>query len=80
MIVFSMTPEIAELFYTLCKDYDINTEEERTKLLLLMAQEQIPMTVSYTKRSKQKYMKDLAREFKIMEIKGEKDNEENNGC
>lgn len=64
----------------MCKEYDINTEEEQTKLLLLMAKEQIPMTVSYTKRSKQKYMKDMAREFKILELKGENDDAENNGC
>jgi hypothetical protein len=73
MIVWSMTAETACKFYQLCIDRNAKTEEERTAILLELKDELT--SAVYTKRTKEQFIADLARNFSVLKIeqKGHED-------
>lgn len=71
MLIFTMTPDIACEFWERVAAAKADTLEARTEILLRMADEGIITSVSKTDRSKSEYIKDIGKEFKVMEIKNE---------
>lgn len=71
MLAFEMTIEVAEEFWRRVIKEGANTEPERTAILVKMAKEGLMNRVSYTERSKSVYVKDLSKEFRVVEIKHE---------
>ena len=68
MIVFTMTPEIALEFWERVHAEHLISEEDRQKLLLKMSREGKMLGVSETKRTKEQYLMDMAKEFRILDV------------
>lgn len=61
-----MSLDMAMIFYTLCEEFKLTTEKDRVALLNLMAKEKKLERVWETKRSKDQFIKDTAKHFKII--------------
>lgn len=69
MKAYQMSLDTAMIFYQLCEELKLNTERDRVSLLDLMAKEKKLQRVWETKRSKEKFIKDLAKHFNVVPIK-----------
>ena len=78
MYHFSLDVATALEFYRRCSIFCVDTEEERVELLVKMANEGYPISIGNTQRSKTKYLKDLAKEYKILHVKPSSDTETSN--
>ena len=67
-IAWEMTPEIAMEFFKRCSEQGADTEQERAAILKRFADEGKLIRVTATKRSKEKFIKDRAKHFKILHI------------
>lgn len=71
MLAFEMTAEIAEEFFKRVAEQKAETELERTAILVQMAKEGLMNRISYSDRTKQQYVEDISKEFRVLEIKDE---------
>ena len=69
LTAFQLTVDQALMFFEICKEMDLNTEEQRARVLELMAEEWQVERMWTTHRTKDKFMADLARKFKVMHVK-----------
>lgn len=69
---FQITPEQGMLFFQICMELNLNTEEERTVLLHELAKHGQVERFWTTKRSKERFLTDLSRHFKILQLKPKK--------
>jgi hypothetical protein len=65
---FQLNVDQLELFFTICRELNLQTEEERTALLFAMAKLGKVERAWSTKRSKNKLVKDLAKHFNVTRI------------
>lgn len=70
MYAFEMTLEAAIEFYKRKMRLGAKTEEQCTHILLQLAKEGYPITMEETPETKAEYLKRLAKEKKILHIKG----------
>lgn len=73
MIAFMMTPAIAEEFWKRVIERGVKTEKERAAILVEMANEGLMLSVSETNRTKEEYVKDLSKEFRVLDVTGDND-------
>lgn len=78
MLIFTMSTDVAMEFWQRVKDNHLETELERRMLLLEMTKEGKMQSVSETTRSKEDYIKDMSKEFKIIDVSPKYDEENNN--
>jgi len=78
MYIFQMSAETALTFYERCDEREAHTEEQRVKIITEMVEEGYNISISKTNRTKDQYVKDLAKEFKVMSIDQENSNAELN--
>jgi hypothetical protein len=69
LTAFQLNLDQAIVFFEICKEMNLNTEEERAKVLSLMAEEGQVERMWTTYRTKEKFMADLARKFEVMHVK-----------
>lgn len=74
MFAFTLTTDQAEMFFELCQELNAVTEQERYEVLQAMAQCGQVTTVVQTPKTKEDYIKHLAKNFKVLQIK-EKEND-----
>ncbi len=63
------------LFYELCDEYQIDSEQGRTELLSYMASQGLMDSVSTTARTKQQLVEDYKKHFNVLDMTNEDDNE-----
>lgn len=56
-------------FFKRCMDRKAETEEERVKILIELAQEGRMKSVTATNKTKEEYIRDKAKHFRVMRIK-----------
>lgn len=66
---FMMTVDQALVFFQLCHDLKLETEEERVTLLSAMAKQGSVKNVWQTGRDQDQFVKDMARNYKILRVK-----------
>ena len=71
MMAFMMTTEIAEEFWKRVIERNASTEKERADILVEMANEGLMLSVSETNRSKEAYITDLKKEFRVLDVTGD---------
>lgn len=69
--MFHMTVEEALEFFERVQKLLVDNEEERTKLLIQMANEGKKIAISKTERTKEQVIKDYSKHGKVLYIKGE---------
>lgn len=74
-VAWTVTAEIAMEFFKRCHKRGAKTEQERVKILVELAEEGKMNSVVVTSKSKDEYIKDKARHFKILKV--EEKNETN---
>lgn len=67
MLAFKMTPKVAEEFWKRVIEQKADTPLDREKILIQMANEGLMMSVSATSRTKEQYVTDLSKEFKVLD-------------
>lgn len=72
-LVFQMTVEVAQEFWERVRDLKAETEEERRSILIDLMKEGKMLGVSETSRTKEQYVKDLSREFKVLDLSPKED-------
>lgn len=75
LIAWTMTPDTAMMFYERCMERKADTPEERIKILAELAAEGRMQSVVATNKTKDEYIQDKAKHFKILKV--EKDDEAN---
>jgi hypothetical protein len=75
MYVFRMGGSAAEEFFRRVTLLEEDNEENRTKILIKMAKEGLIESVMETQRTKEQYVKDIGKEFKLLDL-----TENNDGC
>lgn len=70
-IAWIMPPETAAEFFLRCHERNANTEPERVAILMELAKEGKTTSVTATKKSKDEYIADKAKHFRILKIKKE---------
>lgn len=68
-IAWTMTVDTALEFFHRCQERNANTEEERVKILVELAQEGKMGSVTATNKTREEYITDKAKHFKILRIK-----------
>lgn len=71
-LAWTMTADIAMEFFQRCQDRGAVTEPERVKILMELAEEGKMTNVTATNKTKDEYIKDKAKHFKILKV-GKKD-------
>lgn len=71
LFAFSMDILTAQEFYRRAEELGAETEEERTAILMQMVEEGLIQNVVATDRTKEKYLNDLKKNFKVWEPKNE---------
>ncbi len=71
MMVYTMSADVACLFYELCKDYALDTEQERVSLLNFLARQGLMNSVSTTQRTKQQIVADWQKHFDVLDLTGD---------
>lgn len=71
MLVWKMSLEVAEKFWTLCKERNAQTEEERIAILIELIPEM--QSIQQTDRTKEQFLKDLAKNWKVAQIEQQGD-------
>lgn len=69
MRAFELNVDQLETFFSLCQKLDLKTEQERTRLLHLMAEEKMVNRVWDTNRTKEQFIKDTAKHYKTLHVK-----------
>lgn len=69
LYAFSMSIETAQEFYRRVQQYEALTEEDRNAILIQMVQEGLITDLTVTERSKEQYISDLAKNFRVLELK-----------
>lgn len=72
---FTMTPEIAQMFFGLCKKYNVTDEKDRIRLLMQLAKQGYLDSVVVSKKSPDEYLKHLKENFNVLD--GRKVSDEN---
>lgn len=67
-IAWTMTSETAMEFFKRCQARGADTEQERIKILMELAQEGQMTSVVATGKTKDEYIKDKAKHFKILKV------------
>ncbi len=67
-MVYTMTPEVAQLFYQIAGEFHLDTEEERASLLAHLASEGLMTSVSATNRSKSEIVADYRKHFEVLDL------------
>lgn len=65
-VAWTMTADTAMEFFKRCHERGANTEPERVKILIELAREGQMKSVVATKKTKEEYIKDKARHFKVL--------------
>jgi len=68
MLAWRMTADTAIKFYELCARFNAVTEHERLMILMGLRDEMI--SVTETQRTPEKYLADLAKNFKVLNVSG----------
>jgi N-acetyl-anhydromuramyl-L-alanine amidase AmpD len=66
-----MDVEAYELFLNVCQEMKAETEEEKAQILAALARMGLINNVSRTGRSKEQIIKDFAKHYKVLHVKGE---------
>lgn len=72
MFAFMMRPRVAEEFWRRVIERKADTEKERAVILFEMAEEGLMNSVSATNRSKDEYIQDLSKEFRVLNVTSKK--------
>lgn len=75
MLAFHLTPQAAVLFFEICEEFNADTEEKRLQIMQALAEYGLIDNIVQTPQTKEEYMKHLAKNFKVLEIKQEKPND-----
>jgi len=67
-IAWEMTVEVAMEFYKRCIEQKAETESEKVKVLRQLMEEGKMTRVTTTKKSKEEYIRDKAKHFKILRV------------
>ena len=67
-IVWTMTADTAMEFFQRCTDRKAETEDERMAVLVELMEEGKMTSVVATDKSKEEYIQDKAKHFKILEV------------
>jgi muconolactone delta-isomerase len=73
---FEMSADVACEYFELCEKRKAKTEKERSKVLNELAKKGKMSRVWRTKRSKDQFLNDLARNYKVLHIKSKEDKSE----
>ena len=73
MTAFRLTAEQAELFFQICDEGNLKTEEERVYLLSLMANLGLVQSVVESPKTKEEYIQHMAKHFTCAIIKNKDD-------
>lgn len=68
MYTFSMDVDTTYEFFKRVQELGLKTEEERIHLLIDMYREGYPISVGQTNRDKDEYLRDLSKEFKVLDV------------
>ncbi len=68
MFIFEMNGEVAEEFFRRVSLLEEDNEMNREKILFQMGQEGLIKRISSTNRTKEQYIKDISREYKILDV------------
>ncbi len=68
MLSFHMTADTAYEFYRRAKEHNAQTEDDRVNILLDMVAEGLINGVAETSRTKEEYIADLSKEFKVLDL------------
>lgn len=68
MRAFQLSVDQLELFYDICGQLKLKTEEEKVALLNIMAQYKQVERVWDTQRTKEKFIEDMAKHFRVMKV------------
>jgi len=69
MLAFTLSADDAFLFFEICQELKVTTEEQRTQILLEMAKLGKVRNVVQSKSTKDEYKKHLAQHFKVIDVK-----------
>lgn len=72
-VAWTMTADTAMEFFKRCHKRGANTEPERVKILIELAQEGQMKSVVATSKTKDEYMADKARHFKVLKVGGKRE-------
>lgn len=73
-VAWTMTAGTAMEFFRRCHERKANTEQERVKILIELSQEGQMKSVVATSKTKEEYIKDKSRHFKVLRIKKDETN------
>lgn len=73
-IAWTMNVDTALEFYRRCIERGAKTEQEKVAILIKLVQEGKMTSVVVTKKTREEYVKDKARHFRILQIKKKDDN------
>lgn len=68
MLAFTLTAENAALFFEICHEIGADTEQKRILVLQEMAKLGHVQNIVETPKSKDEYLKHLAKNFKVLKI------------
>lgn len=72
-VAWTMTADVAMEFFKRCHERGAVTEKDRVKILVELAQEGQMKSVVASKKTKEEFLKDKARHFRILKV--EKNND-----
>ena len=75
-VLFMMTAETGLLFYERVIKWGAKTPKEKETILKVLAEEGYMKNVVQTNRTREEVVRDLAREFKVLDVKYEKPKEQ----
>lgn len=67
-LAWTMTADIAMEFFKRCQERGANTEPERVEILAELAKEGKMQSVVATNKTKEEYIEDKAKHFKVLKI------------
>lgn len=67
-VAWTMTSDTAMEFFKRCHERGANTEPERVKILVELAREGQMTSVVATKKTKEEYIRDKAKHFKVLKV------------
>ena len=73
MKAYSMSADAGYLFYSVCKLFDLDTEQQREALLELMSQKGFMTSVVETNMTKENYVEHLSKNFKVLKVEPKND-------
>lgn len=76
LFAFTLDSESLDEFFRRVDEYKAESKEDKDAILIQMVQEGIIKDVTVTERSKEQYVKDLSKNFKILQVNKEEDKNE----